>query len=644
MKDQPLISLAIINIEWNQHHRDYVDNFVPFISVCLSEMKASVVSLKDVQESVNKRFCIHIPLEALRTIMGRVYLKGYIDSKAGVYTIRHDKLAEFDFNKLEQDALRQHNSLIGLFRQYILARINEDWSEEIAEKAILGFIRKGSLPILQAAIDGQPIQTTDDTTQGTYYLTSTFIKHLYDEDPLGFGCFETFVKGYMLTSVLYLPQITQEQLSKNLRDVEIYFDTPFIIHALGITTSIYRDAYQELFLLLYRMKAKLRIFTHTRDEIRNVLHNLADNFEKGTLLPTARDAETFTYFTSQRLQPDDIRRKAELLDSDLKAMRIDVTPTPSLKEKYTLNEERFREMLDKGVGYRFEATRDRDIHSITAINQIRDGIRERKIERSKAILVTNNDPLARVSKIYFQEYEGYNDNYVPHCFPAHLFTTLIWLKDPLKAPDLPRKLIQSACFAALNPSEELWRQYINEADRLRKQGTITEEAYSIAVHSNAARKVLMEITTGDFAAFSHGTFEQVLEYAIEYYNSDLKAQVNDQSSKLSIYQGRDQRIANASGLLAKGLLKFIVIGSEITVAFLNIKQLLQDTNRSWLDYLGVFAISVILIYTIIDFIFALKVEKLFIDFELWVSANALRFLTPKEILDKHVTRPKKATP
>lgn len=634
MGDSALISLAIINTEWSRRRKDYIDNFVPFISACLKENKADVVSLKDIQDCVHRKFSIQIPLEALRTIIGRVHERGYVDSKSGIYTIRHDKLVDFDFDKLEQDALRQHNTLIGLFREYILESKEENWSEERVENAILGFLKKDSLPVLQAAVNGQPIQTAEDVNQRTYYLTSTFIKHLFDEDPVGFQCFETYVKGYMLTGVLYLPQITQNQLGKDLRNLEVYFDTTFLIHSLGITTNSYRDAYEELFSLLSRMKANLHVFTHTREETRNVLYFLADNLEKGTPGQTPKDAEALAFFTEQRLQPDDIRRKAELLEQDLRVMGIDIVSTPSLKEKFTLDEEKFREVLDKGMRYRSPNARDRDIRSIAAINQIRDGVCERKIERAKAIFITSNETLAKISMLYFQKYEKYNEDYVPHCFPAHLFTTLIWLKDPLRAPNLPRKLIQSACYAGLNPSDELWRQYCSEIDRLRQQGTITEEAYSIAVISNVGRKALMEITKGDSSAFVHGTAEQVLAHAIEFYNSSLRAQVNDQSTKLSIYEGRNRRIANTIGLLVKRFIQVIIIVSEIIVAFMTISNLLIVADRSWLSYSYVFAIMAVLIYTIIDFVWTLEVEKQFRGFEKWVSANVLRWLTPKEILDR----------
>jgi hypothetical protein len=104
----------------------------------------------------------------------------------------------------------------------------------------------------------------------------------------------------------------------------------------------------------------------------------------------------------------------------------------------------------------------------------------------------------------------------------HLFSTLVWLKRPLSAPGLPAKRIVADCYAALNPSNELWKRYLQEIDRLQKHGDITEQDYYLLRYSASAKNALVNLTFGDPQVFSQGTVDEILGRAKAAARADLE--------------------------------------------------------------------------------------------------------------------------
>ena len=107
-----------------------------------------------------------------------------------------------------------------------------------------------SIPLLQTAVNGIPFETDTQISNEEIYIMGNFVSHLVENDSDGFDNLVAFIKGYMLSNVLYFPKITDTQLKKNLRNVDFYFDTPFLINSFGITTEAYKKAYEELIEML----------------------------------------------------------------------------------------------------------------------------------------------------------------------------------------------------------------------------------------------------------------------------------------------------------------------------------------------------------------------------------------------------------
>jgi hypothetical protein len=87
----------------------------------------------------------------------------------------------------------------------------------------------------------------------------------------------------------------------------------------------------------------------------------------------------------------------------------------------------------------------------------------------------------------------------------------VWLKNPIKASDLPKRQAMANCYAALEPSERLWVKYVEEIKKLLNGNRITADDYYLLRVSLDAKKALMDLTLGEDVDLTEKTVEQILE-------------------------------------------------------------------------------------------------------------------------------------
>jgi len=339
---------------------------------------------------------------------------------------------------------------------------------------------------------------------------------------------ETVVKGSMLANVLFFPELSK--VTQRFERVEVYFDTPFLLRALGLAGPSMQAPHRELLDLLYELDGELRCFEHTVEEIQGVLDAAARALRDRHRLRRAR-GEVIDHFINQDYRASDVELIIARLERSLRALRVQVKPRPPYTEALGVDEEKFESILQEEVRYFRKEALLHDLDSLTAIHRLRRGQFPYQIESCKAIFVTTNLSLARASGRFFREEYGDGDIRAPHCILDHLFITIVWLKKPVRAPDLPRKEIVADCYAALNPSDHLWRLYLEEAQRLQNRGDISEEDYDLLRFSTEARTLLMKTTYGARDAFTEGTIPEVLEKARAAVRAEAEAALEVEREK-----------------------------------------------------------------------------------------------------------------
>jgi len=522
--DATLSSLAILKVEWDAG-RDYIQSFLPFLLEALRTIDDQLFSLPKVQTFIQEEFGLRIPQAALKTIMHRAVRAGYLFRSEGVYHKVREKLFDDSFRKRRADAVRQHQALVARLIQYASQNHSIEWDSAIAEGLLLSFLRKQFVPILTAAIEGDPIELAEYQDAKAEFVIASFIRHIEREDPEAFGFLETLAKGLMLSSVLCFPTIGDAK--QRFTDAKIILDTPVILRVLGLTASDERAYYDEMIDLLYELNAQIYCFEHTLREIRGVLHAASTALSRPNMLRYSR-ADAIEYFIRAGSTSSDVELILARLENHLANHHIRILPNPPYEDATTIDEEILGQLLMERVGYQHERTMEHDLRAIACIFALRSGSFPQNIERCKAIFVTNNIEVVKTSMDFFRSQYGEASSFVPLVLPDHIVATLAWLKKPQRAPDLPEKILAANCYAALNPPDRLWRLYLQEIESLAETGEISEEDYYLLRFSSEARHLLMNETLGEPMAFSEGTVQDILAHAKETIRKDLSKELEEE--------------------------------------------------------------------------------------------------------------------
>lgn len=611
VSERAITSVAILKVNWDKG-KDYIDNFVPFLAECLRASPQPEVSLVDLQDAFVNCFRLKVPQGALKTILNRAARQGFVQKAHGIYRRNDSLLESSDLSSVRAEVLRKHEGLLTKLIAFCDSEHKIKWSQEEADAALLSYIHERSTPILAAALEGQAIIPYGKQVKNSDYLVSSFIRCLSECDPEGFDFLETIVKGSMLANVLVFQDLGS--IKQRFENVEVYFDTNFLLRALGHAGEVTKAACTELIELLYEQNAQLRCFEHNLEEIRNILHAASVALKRPEGLRQT-SGETIEYFARTGYRPSDVEFEIARLEKKLAALRIKIKPKPDHVEHLSLNEVLLESVLREEVGYQRPEPLKVDIDSIAATHRLRQGRFPVHMETCYAIFVTTNHSLARASILYFQKAEGKNAvGTVPHCLSDYVITTLLWIKKPLSASDLPRKRIIADCYAALNPPDSLWRRFLHEIDRLQKQGNITEDDYHLLRLSMEAKAALMDITLGDTSAFSEGTIDEVLGRAKASARAETESCLRQESDKradaerragetegkLMVYrQNQSDKFARASTFWGYWASRAILAGVLIVVlvgTYQTLPEPYPDLAGAWVSFLlpGIFGLIAML--------------------------------------------------
>ncbi len=510
MIDKVVASLALLKVNWEKH-KDYVDNFVPFVAECLRVRPEPQVALGDLQADILETFGIRIPESALKTILNRAAKSGYVRAERNVYVKNRQLLEGCSISQSRQNVQRQFEALVRKLCAFSSNRFGLTWSQEQAEAALFAFFENAVAPILETAIDGKPIVPLNGELEvkNAEFVVGSFVTDMNASDPDGFQFFVTIAKGRMLADVLLYPDLGG--VRQKFDGVEVYLDTQFVLRALGHAGMSTQSPCLEVIELLYAENARIRIFEHTFYEMRGVLEGAAKWLQSSRR--ESFPGETLQFFISNNFSSSDVDLIVARLESSLNKIHIHTKSKPPHIATYGLNENDLESFLNSRINYKRREALNHDLDCLTAIHRIRKGQISRKLETCGAIFVTTNPNLARASREFFMQELGRASDAVPHCILDHVIGTLVWLKQPLKKPNLPEKRIIADCYAALNPSDALWREYMSETTKLHDRGGITVDDYALLRYSIHAKTSLMDVTLGDPDVISEGTIHQVLERA-----------------------------------------------------------------------------------------------------------------------------------
>lgn len=536
-KHNLLPSLAIVKVNWDRKKEDYIDNFVPFIVESLRLSTSNSKTLIELKESIHDLFGFDLPENALKTILHRAKESGYGTFNNGQF-IRSEKcISSLDFNRDQSNVLRSYKSLIDKFIDFSSKKSQIEIEYSKAEEILTSYIKEIAVPILAAAIESSGIPRYKKSNSEEHYLIHAFIVHLYQKDQQGFEFLETVVKGSMLASALNFPL---GDLNRKFKNTGIYFDTGFLLHALGFAGEHLQSPCIELIDLLLDAGAELYCFEHTIEELRGILDRASHLLRTSSISKIkAIHLDILDHIVNSNKNPSDIEYDISKLEESLIKLKIRVKITPAYNVNiHSLDEHSLENEIKNIMNYRNPRALIRDIDSISSIHRLRQGKKYSHIEECKAIFVTENPKLAKAS-MSFAKKESLT-NIIPFCVLDHELATLMWLKNPDLHPELPQSKIIADCYAAMNPSIQLWKAYLDEIQKLSMRGDLSDSDCHKLIYSMETRTALMEKTYGSVNDVGKDTIISLLMdenqkktdlFELSSLNQKLENEVNSERQK-----------------------------------------------------------------------------------------------------------------
>lgn len=497
-----LTSLAMLKVDLDHQHRTYVDYVSPFVIDLLNTDRPEIISDSTVADKLKIRFGLQVPTKGVQHVLRRLQRKGYLALEDGVFEVT-SSLPTSTLSNSKNEAIRHIDAVVaGVIEE--AAVHHHEWSPEVATRAITTFLGRFTVDCLKTYVFNTALPKLPEKNSVDLYIVSKFVTKAQERKDAAFESFIVLVKGLMYSNALLCPDL--ESLEKKFQDLTFYLDTPLLLNLLGLQGKDAKRAADELIALLKKLRGSIAVFSHTITETQQVIGAAASNINN----PRA-NGKVIEETRRSGLQISDLIIARDTVDERMRKIGIAVKRTPDYESDYQIDEAEFQEALEEEIYYKGESALLNDVNSVRSIYVLRQGRQPVRLEDAGAVFVTTNQKFAKAA---FHAGRNHNSTReVSSVITAYSLANIAWLKSPLEAPSLPLSETMALCYAALEPSRDLFKKYVQEMDKLRDSGQISSRDHEILRLSPSARDELMELTLGDEHALTVSSIKSILANA-----------------------------------------------------------------------------------------------------------------------------------
>ena len=508
------------------------------------------------------------------SLLRRLTKQGFLKKEGETFEVKKE-LPTIDFeckrNLASSDIERVYISL----KNYVKEEFNQEWNDEKISDTILAFLSKFGIDYLRAYVFQTALPEIPKTAPKEQFIVSKFISNLYDQRNPLFECVSVLVKGHMYANALVCPDL--ESLQKKFNSLTFYMDTPLVLNLLEMQRTEETEASKELIYLIKKLKGKIAIFEHTALEIKNILNSAERNIEN----PNA-DGAVLKEIRKIGIKRSDIILIKENLEEKLAEISIRIHKTPPYKFDFQISEDELKSAIEGELSYRNPDALKFDINSIRSIYVLREGKIPKRLEDAGAVFVTQNDALAKAAFKLGQNHNSTRE--VSSTITDFSLANIAWLKAPLGAPDLPTKELLASCYAAMEPSRQLWHKYIYEIDNIKSRGGISADDHALLRVSPIAENELMNLTLGEENALTGDSIRAILDRVKSSLTIEKDMIISEEQSKYEnlcaerdLIKVQNEIIGSNIYWLSNKISKFLSISVEILCVILLISTIFVAT-------------------------------------------------------------------
>jgi len=279
-----LTSLAMLKVDMDVLHKDYLDYLVPFVVHVLKKKKPSVIDDRTTSEWIRDTFGLVIPATAVHLVLKRLAKKKFLEKSEGVYNVVR-KLPEYHIEVRQAEAKRHIDRVLNALMKFAQEEYSLNWTLEETNELMLAFLAQFSVDCLRTYTRGTALPEVKSAKKSNWYIINVFVKHVYLEDLPLFESLIVIVKAHMLANALICPDL--DSFSIRFKKVTFYLDTPIVLNLLALHGENERQTSFELIEIVRNLGGKIEIFQHTTDEVHKVVKGTAEYIENPEARPTS---------------------------------------------------------------------------------------------------------------------------------------------------------------------------------------------------------------------------------------------------------------------------------------------------------------------------------------------------------------------
>lgn len=524
MKKNAIISLAMLYALWQTKRSDLLDLIRPFVlyAVGVTTKVGDIIDVEGICRYMESEFgyqsfrCAVVERILLRETSDAVKQENRIIKKENHKFILIASLStqveKFNSKRLickeHSDAVTA--ALAGYLNHNRACR-RDNYTASEAEVFLLSFFERQGGSIVLSADDLRQISFKNSELD--FFIGKFILEENEKRSPLMDYIVE-LVKGYFVTTALYLQAENLDVTHASFSNVIFYLDTRLLLALLGFKSSQENESVQEMVKSLQRNGAILACFSYNIEEVENIL----EAYKQSTVSPRRYPATITLEFFDERgasythvdaaqkafiqklrnFQVNEISFEAALINAGVKDQAAGL-----------LNDDELRNILLEMKPIYNISTPPDDLAAINTVSRIRRGKRLPNIEKCKAVFVTSNPLLVSGTKqllINHSEDVGF-----PLAITGNDLCVMAWLKDFERSNNLPKMRLLENVLAALTPSKELMDAYFDNVDYLEKQGDLSGDEAALLRMDQFAKKELMELTKGEKGNLSTAVVQTIRE-------------------------------------------------------------------------------------------------------------------------------------
>ena len=626
MSTATLTSLAILKVSIDRR-RDYLSYLRPFVLHVLANSTPEPVTDELVRNRILDEFGLDLPKRTIQILLKRLSRRREIKKIHGRYSVT-DKLSDPRINEKQEIAQNHIDMVVTGLMEYSSKNSKSALTHEDAVTAICSFLSKFDISCLRAYLRATTIPSISAKESKHIILVSEYAIHLQRNNLTIFESFMVMVQGHMLANAMLCPDL--HDAPKHYRNVTFYLDTPLVLMRIGVDGPSMRDAVRELTDLVRNLGGKIRVFRHTVDEAKSVLHYAIKNFELGVprnqILIEAR---------RQGKSKSDLLIEFGRFDRTLQTANIQIESTPEYLNAFQIDESLFDDILDQNVSYHNPRAKELDINSLRSIYCLRKGSSPLSVEKSKATFVTSNSGFAKAAWQYGQRHRQSRE--VSCVITDFSLANMAWLKAPMGAPDVPRTEILAFSYAALQPTKEILDRFMIQIDQLNELGQISARDHQLLRSSSVPYEELMQLTLGEESALTEETVKETLdritrEIKQEEYDKLINERRSHQNTQTALDSERQrmQSIQKKMYWRLRGMARFcsgvitlLLIGAVLLGVF---KGKVLGSVAPLLGHVITFCSLLVLVITSLNLIFGTTIRNIHDRMSEWILNFVIKFV------------------